>query len=119
MRDQVEAEHGKKRKVKPKKTRKQIQMQAGWLPRVEHVGSTGPRTRLRGLEINYLDDHRTDPAEERRWKIWAEESKREEEEQRDWQDYMHTGWRTGTTTAQQEAGQEADQSFESATSEPE
>jgi hypothetical protein len=65
-----------------------------------------------------LDDHRTDPAEERRRKIWAEESKREEEEQRDWQDYMHTGWRTGPTTAQQEAGQEADQSFESATSGP-
>jgi hypothetical protein len=124
IRNQVEAEQGvnqkqkAKPKPKPKKTRKQIQMQAGWLPRVDHAGSTGPRTRSRGLEINYLDDHRTDPAEERRRKIWAEESKREEEEERDWQDYMHTGRRARPTTAQQEAEQDADQSFESATSGP-
>jgi hypothetical protein len=65
-----------------------------------------------------LDDHRTDPAEERRRRIWAEESKREEEELRDSQDYMHTRWRTGPTGAQQEAEQEADGSFESATSRP-
>jgi hypothetical protein len=43
MRDQREAEQGKKQKVKPKK-RKQIEMQAGWLPRVEHAGRSGPRT---------------------------------------------------------------------------
>jgi hypothetical protein len=78
----------------------------------------GPRTRLRGLEINYLDDHRTDPAEERRRRIWAEESKREEEEQRDCQDYMHTRRRAGPSAAQQEAEQDVDQSFESATSGP-
>jgi hypothetical protein len=96
IRNQVEAEQGVKQKgkpkAKPKKTRKQIQMQAGWLQRVEHAGSTGPRTRSRGLEINYLDDHRTDPAEQRRRRIWAEESQREEEELRDSQDYMHTRW---------------------------
>ncbi len=124
IRDQLEAERGvnqkqkAKPKPKPKKTRKQFQMQAGWLPRLDHADSKGPRTRSRGLEINYLDDHRTDPAEKRRRLIWAEESKREEEEQRDWQDYMHTGWRTGPTTAQQEAGRQADQSFGSATSGP-
>jgi hypothetical protein len=71
-----------------------------------------------GLEINYLDDHRTDPAEERRRQIWAEESKREEEELRDIQDYMHRRWRTRPTGAQQEAEKEADGSFESATSGP-
>jgi hypothetical protein len=119
---QVEAEQGVKQKAKPKakpnKTQKQIQMQAGWLPRVEHAGSSEPRTRSRGLEINYLDDHRTNPAEERRRRILAEESRREEEELRDSQDYMHTRWRAGPTGAQQEAEQEADWSFESATSEP-
>jgi hypothetical protein len=70
IRNQVEAEQGVKQKAKPKAkqnmTQKQIQMQAVWLPRVEHAGSRGPRTCSRGLEINYLDDHRTDPAEERR-----------------------------------------------------
>jgi hypothetical protein len=40
MRDQVEAEQGKKRRVKPKK-RKQIEMQAGWLPRMDHAGKKG------------------------------------------------------------------------------
>jgi hypothetical protein len=53
IRNQVEAEQGVKQKAKPKakpnKTRKQIQMQAGWLPHVEHAGSTGPRMRSRGL----------------------------------------------------------------------
>jgi hypothetical protein len=91
-------------------------MQAGWLPRVEHAGSSGPRTRLMGLKIDYLDDHRTDPAEERRRQIWAEESQREEEELRDSQDYMRR--QAGLTEAQQEAEQEADWSFESATSGP-
>jgi hypothetical protein len=62
MRDQVEAEQGKKLRVKPKK-RKQVEMQAGWLPPVEHAGRSGPRTRSMGLKIDYLDDHRTDPAE--------------------------------------------------------
>jgi hypothetical protein len=122
IRNQVEAEQGVKQKAKPKakpnKTRKQIQMQAGWLPRVEHAGSSEPRTRSRGLEIGYLDDHRTDPAEERRRRIWAEESQREEEELRDSQDYMHMIRRTRPTGAQQEAEQEADWSFESATSGP-
>jgi hypothetical protein len=63
MRDQVEAEHGKKLRVKPKK-RKQVEMQAGWLPRMEHAGRSGPRTRSMGLKIDYLDDHRK--ARERR-----------------------------------------------------
>jgi hypothetical protein len=40
MRDQVEAEQGKKLRVKPKK-RKQIEMQAGWLPRMDHAGTKG------------------------------------------------------------------------------
>jgi hypothetical protein len=73
MRDQVEAEQGKKLQVKPKK-RKQPEMQAGWLPRVEHARKKGPRKRSMGLQIDYLDDHRTDPAEERWHQIWAEES---------------------------------------------
>jgi hypothetical protein len=122
IRNQVEAEQGVKQKAKPKpkpkKTRKQIKMQAGWQPRVEHAESSGPRTRSRGLEINYLDDHRTNPAEERRRRIWAEESKREEEELRDSQDYMHMRRRAGLTGALQEAEQEAHWSFESATSGP-
>jgi hypothetical protein len=99
IRHQVEAKQGVKQKVKPKakpkKMQKQIQMQAGWLPRVEHAGSSGPRTRSRWLEINCLDDHKTDPAEQRRRRIWEEESQREEEELRDSQDYMHTRWRAG------------------------
>jgi hypothetical protein len=41
-----------------------------------------------GFQIDYLDDHRTDQAEERRRRIWAEESRREEEF-RDYPDYMH------------------------------
>jgi hypothetical protein len=65
-----------------------------------------------------LDDHRTDPAEERRRRIWAEESQREEEELRDSADYMHMRRRAGPTGALQEAEQEADWSFESATSGP-
>jgi hypothetical protein len=117
MRDQVEAEQEKKLRVKPKK-RKQVEMQAGWLPRVEHVGRSGPRMRSMGLKIDYLDDHRTDPAEERRRQIWAEESQREEEELRESQDYMHMRQRAGPTEAEQEAEQEADWSFELATSGP-
>jgi hypothetical protein len=57
----VEAEQGKKLRVKPKK-QKQLEMQAGWLQRVDHAGKKGPRTRSMGLQIDYLDDHRTDPA---------------------------------------------------------
>jgi hypothetical protein len=117
MGDQRDAEQGKKQRVKPKK-RKQIEMQAGWLPRIEHAGRSGPRTGSMGLKIDVLDDHRTDPAEERRRQIWAEESQREEEELRDSQDYMHMRRRAGPTEAQQEAEQEADWSFESATSGP-
>jgi hypothetical protein len=117
MRDQVEAEQGKKMRAMPKK-RKQVEMQAGWLPRMEHAGRSGPRTRSMGLKIDYLDDHRTDPAEERRRRIWAEESQREEEELRDSQDYMHMRRRAGLMEAQQEAEQEADWSFESAKSGP-
>jgi hypothetical protein len=117
MRDQVEAEQGKKLRVKPKE-QKQIEMQAGWLPRVDHAGKKGPRTRSMGLQIDYLDDHRTDPAEERRQRIWAEESRREEEELRDSQDYMHMKRQAGLTEAEQEAEQEVDWSFESATSGP-
>jgi hypothetical protein len=67
-----------------------------------------------GLQIDYLDDHRTDPAKERRRRIWAEESRREEEEFRDYPDYMHMSRPAGPT----EAEQEADWSFESATSGP-
>jgi hypothetical protein len=37
-----------------------------------------------GLQVDYLDDHRTDPAEEKRWLLWAEESLKEEEEFRDY-----------------------------------
>jgi hypothetical protein len=117
MRDQVEAEQGKKLQVKPKK-RKQVEMQAGWLPRVEHGGRSRPRTRSMGLKIEHLDDHRTDPAEERRRQIWAEESQREEEELRDSQDYMHMRRRAGPTDAELEAEREATWSFESATSGP-
>jgi hypothetical protein len=83
----VEDEQGKKPRAKPKK-RKQLEMQAGWLPRVDHAGKKGPRTRSMGFQIDYLDDHRTDQAEERRRRIWAEESRREEEF-RDYPDYMH------------------------------
>jgi hypothetical protein len=107
----VEAEEGKKLGVKPKK-RKQPEMQAGWLPRVDHAGKKGPRTRSMGIQIDYLDDHRTDPAEERRPRIWAEESQREEEELRDDPDYMHMSQSAGPT----ETEQEADWSFESPTS---
>jgi hypothetical protein len=117
MGDQVEAEQGKKLQVKPKK-RKQVEMQAGWLPRVEHAGTNGPRTRSMGLKIDYLDDHRTDPAEERRRRIWAEESPRAEEELRDSQDYMHMRRRAWPTKAEQEAEQEGDWAFESDTSGP-
>jgi hypothetical protein len=109
----VEAEQGKKLRVKPKK-QKQPEMQAGWLPRMDHAGKKGPRTRSMGLQIDYLDDHRTDPAEERRRQIWAEESRREEEELREDSDYMHMSRPAGPT----EAEQEADWSFESATSGP-
>jgi hypothetical protein len=56
-----------------------------------------------GLQIDYLDDHRTDPAEERRRRIWAEESRREEEEFRDYPDYMHMSRPAGPTEAEQEA----------------
>jgi hypothetical protein len=117
MRDQVKAEQGKKLRVKPKK-RKQIEMQAGWLPRVDPAGTKGPLMRSMGFKIDYLDDHRTDPAEERRRRIWAEESHREEEELRDSQDYMHMRRQAGPTEAEQEAEQEGDWSFESATSGP-
>jgi hypothetical protein len=117
MRDQVEAEQGKKLRVKPRK-RKQIEKQAGWLPCVNHAGKKGPRTHSMGLQIDYLDDHRTDPAEERRRQIWAEESRREEEELRDNPDYMHMRRQAGPTEAEQEAEQEVDWSFESATSWP-
>jgi hypothetical protein len=51
MRDQVDAEQGKKMRVKPKK-QKQVEMHAGWLPRVEHAGRSGPRTRSMGLKID-------------------------------------------------------------------
>jgi hypothetical protein len=117
MQDQVKAEQGKKMRAKPKKL-KQVEMQAGWLPRMEHAGRSGPRTRSMGLKIDYLEDHRTDPAEERRRQIWAEESQREEEELRDSQDYMHMRRRAGPTDAEQEAEREAEWSFESATSGP-
>jgi hypothetical protein len=117
LRDQVEAEQGQKRQVKQKK-QKQIEMQAGWLPRVDHTGKKGPRTRSMGLQIDYLDDHRTDLAEERLRQIWAEESRREEEEHRDRQDYIHMRRQAGPTEAEQEAEQEVDWSFESLTSGP-
>jgi hypothetical protein len=107
----VEAEQGKKPRVKPKK---KLEMQAGWLPRVDHAGKKGPRTRSMGLQIDYLDDHRTDPAKERRRRIWAEESRREEEELRDNPDYMHMSRPAGPIKTEQEA----DWSFESATSGP-
>jgi hypothetical protein len=109
----VEAEQGKKPRAKPKK-RKQPEMQPGWLPRVDHAGKKGPRTRSMGLQIDYLDDHRTNPAKERRRRIWAEESRREEEEFKEYPDYMHMSRPAGPT----EAEQEADWSFESATSGP-
>jgi hypothetical protein len=66
------------------------------------------------LQINYLDDHRTDPSEERRRQIWAEESRREEEELRDDPDYMRMSRPVGPTKTEQEA----DWSFELATSGP-
>jgi hypothetical protein len=67
IREQVEAEQGKKPRTKPKKQKQpEIAMQAGWLPRVDHAGKKGPRTRSMGLQIDYLDDHRTNPSEERR-----------------------------------------------------
>jgi hypothetical protein len=108
-------EQGKKPRTKPKKRKQpEIAMQAGWLPRVDHAGKKGPRTRSMGLQIDYLDDHRTNPAKERQRQIWAEESRREEEEFRDYPDYMHMSRPAGPT----EAEQEADWSFESATSGP-
>jgi hypothetical protein len=66
IREQGEAEQGKKPRTKPKK-RKQPELQSGWLPRVDHAGKKGVRTRSMGLQVDYLDDHRTDPAEEKRW----------------------------------------------------
>jgi hypothetical protein len=111
----VDAEQGKKPQTKPKKQKQpEIAMQEGWLPRVVHAGEKGPWTRSMGLQIDYLDDHRTDPAEERRRRIWAEESRREEEEFRDYPDYMHMSRPAGPTKAEQEA----DWSFKSATSGP-
>jgi hypothetical protein len=65
MRDQVEAEQGKKLRVKPKK-QKQPEMQAGWLPRVDHAGKKGPRTRSMGLQIDYLDDHSIGPTRQKK-----------------------------------------------------
>jgi hypothetical protein len=59
-------------------------MHAGWLPREDHARKKGARTRSMGLQIDYLDDHRTDPAEERWQQILAEESRKEEEEFRDY-----------------------------------
>jgi hypothetical protein len=67
-----------------------------------------------GLQIDYLDDHRSNPAKERRRQIWAEESRREEEEFKDHPDYMHMSRPAGPT----EAEQEADWTFDSATSGP-
>jgi hypothetical protein len=67
-----------------------------------------------GLQIDYLDDHRSNPAKERRRQIWAEESRREEEEFKDYPDYMHMSRPAGPT----EAEQEADLPFDSATSGP-
>jgi hypothetical protein len=113
IQEQVEAEQGKKPRAKPKK-QKQPEMKAGWLPRVDHAGKKGPGRRSIGLQIDYLDDHRTDLAEERRRRIWAEESCREEEESRDNPDYRHMSRPAGPT----EAEREADWSFESATSGP-
>jgi hypothetical protein len=109
----VEAEQGKKPRTKLKK-RKQPEMQAGWLPRVDHAGKKGVLTRSMGLQIDYLDDPRTDPAEEKRRLLWAEESRKEEEEFRDYPDYVHMSRPAGRT----KTGQEADWSFESATSWP-
>jgi transposase InsO family protein len=43
IREQVEAEQGKKSRTKPKK-QKQPEMQAGWLPHVDHAGKKGART---------------------------------------------------------------------------
>jgi hypothetical protein len=115
IREQLEAEQGKKPRTKPKKRKQpEIAMQAGWLPGVDHAGKKGPRTRSIGLQIDYLDDHRTDPSEERRRQIWAEESRRKEEELRDYPDYMHMSRPAGPTKAEQES----DWSFESATSGP-
>jgi hypothetical protein len=101
MRDQVEAEQGKKMRAKPKK-QKQVEMQAGWLPRVEHAGRSGSRTRSIGLKINYLDDHRSDPAEERRRRIWAEES--HEEELRECQVHETAGRADGSTARSRARG---------------
>jgi hypothetical protein len=67
-----------------------------------------------GLQVDYLDDHRTDPAEEKRRLLWAEESRKEEEEFRDYPDYMHVSRSAGPT----EAEQEADWSLNSAISGP-
>jgi hypothetical protein len=115
IREQVEAEQGKKPRTKPKKQKQpEIAMPSGWLPRVDHTGKKGPQTRSMGLQIDYLDNHRTKPAEERRRQIWAEESRREEEEFRDYPDYKHMSRPAGLTMAEQEA----DWSFESATSGP-
>jgi hypothetical protein len=47
---------------------------------VDHAGEKGVRTRSMGLQVDYLDDHRTDPAEEKRRLLWTEESRKEEEE---------------------------------------
>jgi hypothetical protein len=111
--EQVEAEQGKMPRTKPKK-RKQPEMQSGWLPRVDPAGKKGVRTRKMGLQVDYLDDHRTDPAEEKRRLLWAEESRKEEEEFRDYPDYMQVSRPAGPT----EAEQQADGFFESATSGP-
>jgi hypothetical protein len=53
-----------------------------------------------GLQIDYLEDHRTDPAEEKRRLLWAEESRKEEEEFRDYPDYMHMSRPAGPTEAE-------------------
>jgi hypothetical protein len=77
IQEQVEADQEKKPRTKPKK-RKQPKMQSGWLPRVDHAGEKGGRTCSMGLQVEYLDDHRTDPAEEKRQLLWTEESRKEE-----------------------------------------
>jgi hypothetical protein len=81
-------------------------------------GEEWAKDALDGVKDRLLRQPQDRPSRREAAANMGRESQREEEELRDSQDYMHMRRRAGPTEAQQEAEQEADWSFESATSGP-
>jgi hypothetical protein len=113
IREQVEAEQGKKPRTKPKK-RKQPKMQSGWLPRVDHAGEKGVRLAQWAYKsttwtiIGLIRPRKGGGCSGQK------RATKRSSEFRDYPDYMHVSWPAGPT----EAEQEADWFFNSATSGP-